>query len=225
MIGQSKDKGLKMEIVDYINNIGNRVSKGKYDLIQDTVTLFPDDCVMLTNPSEGELLKMLVQLTNGKKGIEIGVFTGYSSICLAEGLPENGKLLCMDISEEFTDLAKRHWKLNNVDHKIELVLGDAISTLEKLLQDPNNLESFDFAYVDADKYNYVNYFEMLLKLLKKNGFIVFDNTLWSFRVCNDEAQDENSVGLRKLNKLLREDDRVDINMLNIADGVTIVRKK
>src|SRR4051812_2719432 len=155
MIDNDKNRGYSKRIVDYINNVGNRVSQGKYDLIEDTKKTFPEDAVMLTNQSEGELLKMLVQLTGGKLGIEIGVFTGYSSLCLAEALPEDGKLIAMDVCEEFTDLAKKHWKLNGVDKKIELVLGDANSTLEKLLQDPENVGKFDFAYVDADKANYV----------------------------------------------------------------------
>ena len=210
-------------VTNYLFNVGNRISKGKLDLIAETKSLFNKDSEMLTHPTEGELLKMLVQLTNSKKGLEIGVFTGYSGLCLAEGLPEDGILYALDISEDFTNLAKKHWKLNNVDHKINLILGSAIDTLKEL-KEKEGLESFDFCYIDAEKDNYINYYEIVLKLLKPNGFIVFDNTLWSYAVADESKTDKLTVALRNLNKMLHDDSRVSINMINIADGVTIVRK-
>jgi len=224
MISNNKTSNLPEEVVDYIWNIGNRISQLKYNLIKETKETFPNDSEMITYPPEAELLKMLVQLTGSKKGIEIGVFTGLSSICLAEGLPEDGKLLCLDVSEKFTNLAQKYWKLAKVDHKIQLILNSGIETLQELLSNPENINSFDFAYIDADKPNYMNYYESILKLLRPNGFIVFDNTLWKHRVVYDQFTDENTCKLKDLNLFLNKDSRITINMLNIADGVTIVRK-
>lgn len=224
MISDKKEGNLEKEVFNYILSVGNRISQLKFDLIEETKQKFPNDSVMTTYPPEAELLKMLVRLTGAKKGIEIGVFTGMSSLCLAEGLPEDGILICFDISEEFTNLAKKYWKLANVDHKIQLTLGSALDSLEKLVLNQDNLNSFDFAYVDADKPNYLNYYEILLKILKPNGFIVFDNTLWSNQVVYQQYQDESTCSLRSLNSYLQQDNRVEINQLNIGDGVTIVRK-
>lgn len=222
MQGNEKFEG---NVLEYISKTGNRISQSKFDLIEETKKLFHDLAGMVTYLPEAELLKMLVQLTGAKKGIEIGVFTGLSSLCIAEGLPEDGKLLCFDVSEEFTSLARKYWKLNNVDHKIELTLAPAVDSLSAIVNDQANLGTFDFAYIDADKNNYMNYYELMLKLLKPNGFIIFDNTLWNNRVLDPEKNnDENTTSLAKLNKFLQADTRVSINMLNIGDGMTIVRK-
>lgn len=229
MVDNFKFQGRTEDQVNYLLNVGNRISEIKINLIEETKSKFPSNADMLTQQTEGELLKMLVKLTNSKRGIEIGTFAGYSAICLAEGLPENGELICFDISKEFTDLAQKYWKLSNVDTKIKLHLGSAIDKLDEILLSKNeNLESFDFAYVDADKPNYINYYEILLKLLKPNGWIVFDNVLWKYKVVEKEQEneeDENTNFFRKLNNFLRNDERVEINMLDIADGITIVRKK
>jgi len=224
MISDKKEGDLPKEVVDYIFSVGNRISQVKYDMIKETEEKFPDNITMVTYPPQAELLKMLVQLTGARKGIEIGVFTGMSSLCLAEGLPEDGRLICLDVSEEFTNLAKKYWKIAQVDHKIELIVNPAINSLQKLLENSENLNSFDFAYVDADKPNYMNYYENLLKLLKPNGFIVFDNTLWMHKVAYEIYQDESTQAFRNLNNFLNKDNRVSINQINIGDGMTIVRK-
>jgi len=214
------------EVVDYIYNIGNRISDVKMQLIQETKETFPGWAIMLTDPAEAELLKMMVKLTNCKRGIEIGVFTGYSSICMAEGLPDDGQLLCLDVSKEFTDLAIKYWNLANLSKKINLVLKPGVDVLDTLLKDNNNYKSYDFAFIDADKNNYINYYERLLQLIKPGGWIAFDNTLWSNKVVyEEEFNDIDTVELRKLNAILRTDERVEINMLPLADGVTIVRIK
>lgn len=220
-----KHRGVSKEVVNYIESVGNRISKAKYDLMEETGKLFGDWSRMLTNPSEGELLKMLVQISGAKKCLEVGTFTGYSALCIAEGLPQDGKLICLDISQEYTNLAKKHWKLNGVDEKIELFLGPGIDTLNTLTSNESNIGTFDFAYVDADKVNYINYYEPILKLLRPGGLIVFDNTLYNFKVADEKTTEEDPVALRKLNKFLNSDNRVDINMLNFSDGVTLVRKK
>ena len=214
------------EVVSYIHIVGNRISDLKFDLIQETKEKFPGRAIMLTEPSEGELLKMLVKLSNSKRGIEIGVFTGYSSICIAEGLPDDGHLLCLDVSKEFTELAQKYWKLSNLSNKIELVLRPGLEVLDELLKESKNLKSYDFAYVDADKNNYLNYYERLMKLIKPGGWIVFDNTLWDNKVVYEDSFDDmETVYLRQLNAALNNDERLEINMLPISDGVTIVRIK
>jgi predicted O-methyltransferase YrrM len=178
---------------------------------------------MLTDPSEGELLKMLVKLSGSKKGIEIGVFTGYSSICMAEALPDDGHLLCSDVNGEFTDLAKKYWQITGLQNKVELILKPGLEILDNLLTDSKNIGAYDFAYVDADKSNYINYYERLLKLIHPGGFIAFDNTLWSYKVVYEEFNDDDTVGLRQLNSFLQSDSRVEITMVPISDGITIVR--
>lgn len=212
--------------VKYIMNIGNRISDLKYKLVEETIEKFPANKTMTTQETESELLKMLVKLTNGKRGIEVGTFTGYSALCMAEGLPDDGVLYCFDNWKEVTDLAQKYWELAGVNNKIKLNLGNGVETIEKiLLSNKENLESFDFAYIDADKPNYMNYYEMILKLLKPNGWIVIDNVLWKYKVVDDVNQEESTECFRKLNKFIREDQRVDLNMIDIADGITIVRKR
>ncbi len=224
MIADKKDGNLPEDVVEYVLKVGNRISELKFDLIKETEEKFQKYKTMITYPPQAELLKMLVQLSGAKNGIEIGVFTGMSSISIAEGLPDDGRLLCLDVSEEFTSLARKYWKLTHVEHKIELILDPALTTLAKLQDNLENLNSFDFAYVDADKPNYMNYYENLLILLKPNGFIVFDNTLWGNKVAYETYQDEDTLAFKKLNSFLNKDKRVSINLLNIGDGMTIVRK-
>ena len=158
MLSDKKEGDLQKPVIDYIYNVGNRISQVKYDLVRETKETFPNDSVMVTYLPQAELLKMSVQLTGAKKGIEIGVFTGISSLCMAEGLPDDGKLICLDVSEEFTNLARKYWKIAQVDHKIELIIDSGIISLQKILENLENLNSFDFAYVDADKPNYLNYY-------------------------------------------------------------------
>ena len=214
----SKSHGLPKEVLNYVYNVGNRISQLKWDLINETKTLFPKNAIMCTEPTEGELLKMLVKLSNSKKGIEIGTFTGYSSICMAEGLPDNGTLECFDVSVEFTDLAKKYWKLTELDKKISLTLGPAVDSLKKILENKENVGTYDFAYVDADKPNYKNYYELMLELLRPGGFIIFDNVLWSHKVVYESKEDdEDTLSFKELNLKLKSDKRVEINMLVIAD--------
>jgi predicted O-methyltransferase YrrM len=179
----------------------------------------------MTAQDQSELMKMMVMTSKAKKGIEVGTFTGYSALCLAEGLPEDGKLICLDISEEYTTIAQKYWKEAGVDHKIDLRIAPGVETLDKLLEDESNHDSFDFAFVDAEKPGYDDYYEKLLKLLKQGGFIIFDNILFSGKVINPpEEQDENTKALRALAEKIQVDERVDICMLPLGDGISIVYK-
>ena len=147
-----------------------------------------------------ELMRLMVQLQGGKRGVEVGTFTGYSALCFAEALPEDGKLTCLDVSKEFTDLAREHWKKAGLDHKIDLILGPAVETLDKLLAEEGE-GSFDFAYIDADKPNYSAYYERIIKLLRKGGFVAIDNILWSGRILNEESKlGPNEIALREIVK-------------------------
>ena len=165
---------------------------------------------------------------NAKKGIEVGVFTGSSAFAFAEVLPEDGELVCLDVSKEFTDLGQKYWKLGGLDHKIKLYLGPAIDKLDQLLEDQNNHNSFDFAFIDADKDNYINYYERLIKLIRPNGLIMLDNILNDGIVDREyeELQNtQNAYHLKKTGLHIADDDRVDISTINISDGVMFCVKK
>lgn len=224
-MSNEKFKSIPEDVYQYILKVGNRISDVKEELIKETYQRFPEHCVMVTERTQGELLKMLVQLSNSKRGIEIGVFTGYSSICIAEGLPKDGKLTCLDISKEFTDLARKYWEKAGVSDRIELILGSGTDSLEGFLKVDENVGGFDFAYVDADKPNYLVYHELLLKLLRPGGFIVYDNTLWGYKVCRPSSEEDLLTNsLKNLNSFLQKDQRVEICQLHIGDGMTLVRK-
>jgi caffeoyl-CoA O-methyltransferase len=175
---------------------------------------------MLIPREQGSFMTMLVAATGAKRALEIGTFTGYSAICIARGLPADGKLICCDISEEWTSIARRHWPRAGVENKIELRLGPAQSTLEAMSPD----EEFDIAFIDADKSGYDNYFELVLPRLRSNGLILFDNMLRRGKVVGENLTGEDAA-IDTLNTKLANDSRVDSVLLPLADGVMMCRKK
>jgi predicted O-methyltransferase YrrM len=175
-------------------------------------------------PDQGAFLTLIVAAIGAKNAIEIGTFTGYSAIAIARGLPANGKLVCCDVSEEWTSMAKRYWKDAGVDKRIELKLAPALETLEGFIGKGKE-GAFDFAFIDADKTGYDAYYEACLKLLRPNGVIAIDNVLWSGAVIDEKAKDADTVALRALNIKISNDARVDAALLTIGDGVMLVRKK
>jgi caffeoyl-CoA O-methyltransferase len=177
--------------------------------------------IMQVAPEQGALLTMLVKLTGARHAVEIGTFTGYSALCLARGLPGGGKLLCCDLSEEWTAIAKRHWEKAGVADKIELVIAPAIETLRALPREPH----LDLAFIDADKTSYIDYYEEILTRLRPGGLILADNVLWAGNVVNPEAKDANTEAIRRFNDHVVADRRVDSVMLPISDGLTFARKK
>jgi caffeoyl-CoA O-methyltransferase len=189
------------------------------DLAAETQKAFPDAAGMQISHDEGELLTMLVRLTGARFAVEVGVFTGYSSICVARGLPKNGRLLACDVSEEYTNVARRYWVRAGVDEVIELNLGPAVDTLRALSPDP----IVDFSFVDADKIGYSAYYEELVPRTRPGGLIVLDNTLRDGRVLNPTH--EWDIAVRDLNDRIVADDRVESVMLPVRDGVTLVRKR
>ena len=171
-------------------------------------------------PDQGQLMQLLVRLTGAKRCLEIGVFTGYSSLAVALALPDDGEIVALDVSEEFTSVARRYWAEAGVDGKIHLHLAPALETLATL-----EAETFDLAFIDADKGNYLAYYEAALALLKPNGLILIDNVLWDGKVADPNALDEDTLALKTLNTALLKDDRIDLALMPIGDGVTVARKR
>ncbi len=179
---------------------------------------------MQIGPDQAQFMQLLVQLLSAKKTLEVGVFTGYSALWVALGLPADGRIIACDVSEEYTAVARRYWKEAGVDQKIDLRLGPAVETLDELLK-ANQAGSCDFAFIDADKTNYENYYERALELLRVGGLIAIDNTLWSGKVANLDENDADTVAIRQLNEKLHSDERVTVSMLTIGDGLTLALKR
>lgn len=178
---------------------------------------------MQISPLQGQFMSLMTKITGCKRALEIGTFTGYSALIVAMAMPEDGALIACDVSEEWTSIARRYWEEANVSHKIELKLGPALVTLDALIEQGQQ-GSFDMAFIDADKSNYAHYYERALTLLRPGGLILIDNVLWSGSVCDPQVQDEDTQAIRALNALIQEDKRVELSMLPIGDGLSIVRK-
>ncbi len=179
---------------------------------------------MQISQDQGHFFRFLVAMLGAKKALEIGVFTGYSSLSVALALPEDGRLVACDVSEEYTAVARRYWREAGVEHKVDLRIAPAEETLRGLLAE-GQAGTFDFAFIDADKTSYAAYFELTLALLRKGGVVAIDNVLQDGRVVNGNGGDANLVAIREFNRKLAGDGRVLITMLPIADGVTLALKK
>jgi predicted O-methyltransferase YrrM len=173
-------------------------------------------------PDQGQLMGMIVRLTGARRCLEIGVFTGYSSLAVALALPPDGELVALDVSEEYTDVARLYWAEAGVADRVRLHLAPALETLEDLVAAG---ETFDLAFIDADKANYPAYFERALALLRPGGVILIDNVLFHGRVIDPEAKDPDTEAIRRLNVSLHHDERIDLALIPIGDGVTIARKR
>jgi caffeoyl-CoA O-methyltransferase len=175
-------------------------------------------------PEQGQLMRLLVQLIRAKRALEIGVFTGYSALSVALALPADGQLIACDVSEEYTAIARRYWEQAGVAHKIDLRIAPALETLDQLLA-AGQSNSFDFAFIDADKSSYPDYYERSLELVRPGGLIAIDNVLWSGRVADPQAQDNRTQLIRNFNQALHADQRILPCLLPIADGLTLALKK
>jgi caffeoyl-CoA O-methyltransferase len=173
-------------------------------------------------PEQGQFMQMLVRLTGARRAIEVGVFTGYSSLAVMLAMPPDGRLLALDVSEEYTAIASRHWQAAGVADRVELVIGPAQDTLDARIR-AGEARQYDFAFIDADKTGYLAYYERLLKLLRPGGLIVVDNTLWSGEVANPGNREADTMALRKFNDALHKDPRVDLALLPVGDGLTLAR--
>jgi predicted O-methyltransferase YrrM len=165
----------------------------------------------------------LVKLLGAKKTLDIGVFTGYSSLVVALALPADGKIIACDVSEEYTSIARRYWEKAAIADKVDLHIAPALETLDNLLA-AGEAESFDFAFIDADKGNYENYYERSLQLIRPGGLIAVDNVLWSGKVADPEIQDNQTKKIRAFNQKLYQDSRITLSLVPIADGLTLARK-
>lgn len=179
---------------------------------------------MQISPEQGQFMQMLVKLTGARRCIEVGVFTGYSSLAVALALPADGRILACDVSEEFTSVARRYWKEAGITGKIELKLAAATQTLDERLA-AGEADSYDLAFIDADKANYGAYYERILTLLRPGGLVLVDNVLWSGQVLDADDRSEDTTAIRNFNKKLHQDERVDLSMIPIGDGLTLARKR
>ena len=179
---------------------------------------------MQISPEQGQFMTLLVELLGAKHILEIGTYTGYSALCMARAMPADGELVCCDISREWTDIARSFWREAGVEKRISLHIAPALDTLERLIgQDKSG--SFDMAFIDADKTNYLSYYERCLKLLRNDGLLLFDNTLWGGAAADPGNQDEDTRALRELNDRLHRDERLSISLVPIGDGLTLARKR
>jgi predicted O-methyltransferase YrrM len=215
--------GLDERIEDYLIKNSSREPDVLRRLREETIATNPQ-AEMAVGPIQGQFMALLVKLTGAVKTLEVGVFTGYSSLCTALALPPNGRITACDVSDEWTSVARRYWAEAGVADKITLRLGPAVETLDTLLSE-GQAGTFDFAFIDADKPNYDNYYERALKLVRRGGLIIFDNMLWSGKVADPSVQDANTVALRALNEKLHHDERVFVSLLPLRDGISLAVKQ
>ncbi|HLH42975.1 MAG TPA: class I SAM-dependent methyltransferase [Bryobacteraceae bacterium] len=213
---------IPLPILDYLRNNSIREPELLRRLREETAS--HPRANMQIPPEHGQFMALLVELLGAKRTIEIGVFTGYSSLWVALALPPEGRIVACDVSSEYTSVARRYWKESGVDRKIDLRLQPALQTLRELL-DGGWQGQFDFAFIDADKPNYESYYEHCLELLRPGGVVMADNVLWSGRVADDANQEPDTIALRAFNKKLLADQRVSLSMLPLGDGVTLARKR
>jgi len=208
-------------IYDYLCDVSINEPELLRQLREETAQI--EYSVMQISPEQGQFMSLLIKLMAAKRAIEIGTFTGYSSICVASAMPEGGKLICCDISPQWTDMAEKYWALAGLENKIDLHVQPAEQTLQMLLDDGAE-KSFDFIFIDADKQNYIMYYEMALRLLRKGGIIAIDNTLWSGAVADPENTEPGTRAIRRFNEMIKDDNRVSQSLLTIGDGLTLILK-
>lgn len=220
MASSDKFLHLNQQLYDYVIAHGHNGDSILRDLAEETRTLGRISGMQIA-PEQGTMMGILARAIGAKSALEVGVFTGYSSISIARALPPDGKLLCLDVNEVWTSIARRYWERAGLGGKITLKLAPAAETLRAL---PAS-HTFDFAFVDADKTNYRTYYEEILKRLRPNGLLLIDNVLWNGQVIDPGDGSEDTVAIRALNDFIVIDTRVEAVMIPVADGITIVRKK
>src|SRR5271155_1973055 len=213
---------LPQRVYDYLLSVSLREPDILRRLREETAVM--PRATMQVPPEHGQFMAFLVQLTGARKALEVGVFTGYSSRAVALALPEDGRIVACDISEEFTAVARRYWKEAGVEHKIELHIRPAIETLRELLEQGRQ-NSFDFAFIDADKTGYAKYYDCAFELVRPGGVIMVDNVLWSGRIADPKETDADTVALRAFNEKVHADTRVFHTLLPLGDGVTLALKR
>ena len=180
--------------------------------------------MMQISPEQGQFMNLLTEIVGARRVIEVGTFTGYSSICIARALPANGHLTCCDVSDEYTDIARRYWREAGLTDRITLKLAPALQTLDGLIAAGEDGQ-YDLAFIDADKSNYDNYFERILRLLRQGGLVLIDNVLWGGAVADSAVDDADTAAIRHLNDKLHRDERISLSLVPIGDGLTLARKR
>ncbi len=216
------DTTIDDELLDYIG----RVTLRELEILRrlrDEISNHPYASMQIS-AEQGQFMALLVHLLSARKTLEIGVFTGYSSLAVALALPDDGRIIACDISEEWTSIARRYWREAGVERKIDLRLGPALKTLDDLIAQGQG-GRFDFAFIDADKGNYINYYERALVLVRQGGLIAVDNVLWDGKVIDPSVNDADTCAIRAFNESLHNDERVWLSMLPIRDGLTLACKK
>ena len=214
--------GLDRRLYEYLLSVSLREPEVLTQLRRETSQ--HSGSIMQISPDQGQFMALLIKLLGARKTLDIGVFTGYSSLVVALALPENGKVIACDRDPQATAIARRYWQAAGVADKIELHLAPALETLDKLIEDGES-GSFDFAFIDADKRNYDNYYERALILLRQGGVVAIDNVLWFGSVADPQDIDKRTIAIRQFNQKLHQDNRVDLSMLSLADGLTLARKR
>jgi predicted O-methyltransferase YrrM len=209
------------ELMDYLTRTGAREHPAQRRCREETQEL--PTAMMQIAPEQGAFLALLAQLTGAARCLEIGTFTGYSALSVALALPPNGHIVALDVSKDFTDRARKYWEEAGVERRIDLRVGPALESLDRMIAAREG--PFDFAFIDADKTNYDNYYERALKLLRKGGLIALDNMLWGGAVADPNQVGADTVALRKLNEKIRSDERVDMALATVGDGVMLARKR
>ncbi len=205
----------------YVDEVGVRETPAQIRCRRETARMTESN--MQIGPEQGAFMALLVRAMGVKRYIEVGTFTGYSALSVALALPDDGKLIALDVSKEYTDLARGYWAEAGVADKIDLRLGRAVETLDRMIAAGET--AFDFAFIDADKPAYDAYYERLLRLLRPGGLIALDNMLWSGKVADPADMTENTVAIRALNRKIHDDARVDMAMTTVGDGVLLARKR
>lgn len=208
------------ELFDYLAACGAPPDELQQALIEETTTIGAEARYQIS-ADEGTFLHLLVKFMDARTAIEIGTFTGYSALCIARALPEDGRLTCCDISEEWTSVARRYWAAAGVDGKIDLRIGDALATLQSLPR----TEAYDLAFIDANYLAYVDYWEEVVPRVRSGGAILVDNVLYHGRVVDPSDKADTTQAVRALNERVRTDERVEATMIGIADGLTLARKR
>lgn len=216
----AKITALTQDLYRYM--IGHRSAEDQVltDLRRETLRVVGDKAGMMISEEQGILLRMLLAAVAPKLVVEVGTFTGYSALCMAQALPKGGRVLCCDVSDEWTSVGKPYWRRAGVADRIDLRIAPALQTIRSL---PVN-EEVDFAFLDADKCNYVQYFEAIVPKLRTDGLIAADNVLWHNWSMDAHNQDPETVGIREFNEHVLRDDRVETVMLHVGDGLTLIRK-
>ena len=208
-------------LVKYLQNVGYRKNKIIDDLADETSKLGSVSQMQIAK-EQGQFLEIITKLSKAKSCLEVGRFTGMSTLFIARGLSAEGKITTIDNSDEFLSLAKKYWDLDNMSSKIESIIGDGVEIMQSMI---DRQHSYDFIFIDADKNNYPNYYELSLSLVPSNGIIIIDNMLWDGDVADEKKNDSQTNTIRDLNTKIQNDSRVDFSLLPLSDGLSFIRKK